>query len=82
MGDVQTWIWKPRERVLVKDLSKWNDYVSMFVFCIKMGNHYFRKHIPSDSERQKEAKIVLHMLKRFKTLASLNYFDSNIKNRT
>jgi hypothetical protein len=48
----------------------------------EMGNHYFRKHIPSDSERQKEAKIVLHMLKRFKTLASLNYFDSNIKNRT
>ena len=51
MGDVQMRIWKPRERVLVSDVSKWYDYVSMFVFCFKMGNQNFRKHISSDSER-------------------------------
>jgi hypothetical protein len=44
-------IWKPRERVLVRYVSKWYDYVTMFVFCFKMENHYFRKHIPSDRER-------------------------------
>ena len=46
------------------------------------GKHYFRKNLPSDSERKKETKIMLPMLKRYKTLASLNYFDSNIKNLT
>jgi hypothetical protein len=34
MGDLQAWIWKPRERVLVRYVSKWYDYVTMFVFAL------------------------------------------------
>ena len=43
MINLQNRIWKHRERVLVRYVSKWYDYVKMFAFSINMGNIIFDK---------------------------------------
>jgi len=38
MGDLQARLWKPMERVLVRYVSKWYDYVAMLLVCFNTGN--------------------------------------------
>ena len=54
MGDVQTRIWKLRERILARYVFKWYDYVTMFVYCFKMGNTTSEKIFPVKARDKKK----------------------------